>query len=287
MKIRLGGVAENVNLPWYELVDHQPFPGVTLEWSEFHGGTGAMVEALEAGEVDLVVALTEGIVAAVGRGCRLRLAGGFTASGLTWGAHAAAQSHFAAYDDLRDARFAISRFGSGSHIMAYVEAQRRGWDLGAIEFVEVGTLDGARVALANADADVFLWEKYTTKPLVDVGEWRRVGECLTPWPAFSIATRPEFEAMNDGDFVAQIINAVASIAGELSGDQARTAQRIHERFGLQIDDIYAWLTNNNWQPARSFDADVITTIVTTLRAVHVLESSLTPAQVVTAACGLS
>lgn len=287
MNIRLGGVAENVNLPWYELIERQPLDGVTLEWSEYHGGTGAMVEALEAGEVDLVVALTEGIVAAVGRGCQLRLAGSFTASGLTWGAHAAAHSRFATYDDLRRARFAISRFGSGSHIMAYVEAQRRGWDLETMEFVEVGTLDGARVALANAEADVFLWEKYTTKPLVDVGEWRRVGECLTPWPAFSIATRAEFEALNQGEFVARIIDAVAEIAHELSSDDARTAQRIHDRFALRIDDIFAWLTNNVWQPARSFDAEVIDTIITTLQAVQVLESPLTPAQVVTAACDLT
>ena len=32
-----------------------------------------------------------------------------------------------------------------------------------------------------------MWEKFTTKPLVDSGEWRRVGECVTPWPCFVVA----------------------------------------------------------------------------------------------------
>ena len=32
-----------------------------------------------------------------------------------------------------------------------------------------------------------MWEKFTTKHMVDTGEWRRVGEFPTPWPCFSIA----------------------------------------------------------------------------------------------------
>ncbi len=37
-----------------------------------------------------------------------------------------------------------------------------------------------------------MWEKFTTKWLVDSGEWRRVGECVTPWPCFVVTARNEF-----------------------------------------------------------------------------------------------
>lgn len=54
---------------------------------------------------------------------------------------------------------------------------------------QVGTLDGARDAMAKGEIDVWLWEKFTTKHLVDSGaacfrsplnacskEWDIVGE---------------------------------------------------------------------------------------------------------------
>ena len=60
--------------------------------------------------------------------------------------------------------------------MAMVDAQQRGWQPENVKFEIVGDLEGARRALADGRADVFMWEKFTTKHLVDSGEWRRVGE---------------------------------------------------------------------------------------------------------------
>ena len=89
--------------------------------------------------------------------------------------------------DGADARYAISRKGSGSHLMACVDAHARGVDPRALALEVVGSLDGARKALRDEEADVFMWEKFTTKFLVDAGEWRRIGEVPTPWACFSIA----------------------------------------------------------------------------------------------------
>ena len=60
-----------------------------------------------------------------------------------------------------------------------VDAQQRGWQPDRLKFEIVGDLEGARRALAKGSADVFMWEKFTTKHLVDHGEWRRVGEVRT------------------------------------------------------------------------------------------------------------
>jgi ABC-type nitrate/sulfonate/bicarbonate transport system substrate-binding protein len=223
--------------------------------------------------VDLVVALTEGIVAAVGRGCGLRLVGSFTASGLVWGAHTRADAGFERYEDLQKARFAISRMGSGSHIMAYVEARRRGWDLNALQVVEVGDLEGARQAFAEGRADVFLWEKYTTKPLVDSGEWKRVGECITPWPAFSVAARAGLMEAHP-EVIGQVVSAIEEICDDVRRDEAAMVANIAQTFGLQPVDVVAWLDGNAWVPGLYFEASALELVIATLREVGVLPDGL-------------
>ena len=52
-------------------------------------------------------------------------------------------------------------------------------------------LSGAIEALPNDDAQYFMWEHFTTKPLVDNGTFRRVADCPTPWPCFVIAVKNE------------------------------------------------------------------------------------------------
>lgn len=48
--------------------------------------------------------------------------------------------------------------------------------------IEVGTLDGAREAMGKDEIDAWLWEKFTTKHLVDNGEsWPRMVCCFFFW----------------------------------------------------------------------------------------------------------
>src|SRR5690606_21948799 len=84
-------------------------------------------------------------------------------------------------------RAAISRFGSGSHLMSYVNAQVEGWNTANLDFEIVNNLEGAIEALKNGNADYFLWEHFTTKPIVDKGVFRRIADLPTPWPCFVIA----------------------------------------------------------------------------------------------------
>ena len=87
-------------------------------------------------------------------------------------------------------RVGVSRLGSGSHTMAHYLANREGWNHGRLEFVPVQNIDGLKNGLKNKDFDFFMWEHFTTKPLVESGEIGHVGDVPTPWTAFSIASRP-------------------------------------------------------------------------------------------------
>ena len=51
-----------------------------------------------------------------------------------------------------------------------------------MNFEVIKNLDGAVKGLTEGEADYFMWEKFTTKPFVDDGIFRRIDNCPSPWP---------------------------------------------------------------------------------------------------------
>jgi len=110
--LRLGGVPEHFNWPFRRA-------GKELRWTEFPGGSGAMAAALKDGRLDVAVMLTEALVAQVAKGAPFKLWGAYTSTPLVWGVHTAANF-------VRDPSvFGVSRYGSGSHVMALVDARAK------------------------------------------------------------------------------------------------------------------------------------------------------------------
>ena len=52
--VRVGGVPEHFNLPWRLAIENGAFADldVSVEWTDFPGGTGAIMNALAAGDID-------------------------------------------------------------------------------------------------------------------------------------------------------------------------------------------------------------------------------------------
>ena len=162
-----------------------------LEYVDVPGGTGAMTRGLQEKELDIAIVLAEGGIASVLKGNPCSIVKTYVESPLIWGIHVAADSDIESIEEIQGKRYAISRFGSGSHLMAIVDASERGWPTDDLKFEKIGNLDGAREALSKGDADIFFWERFTTAPFVDAGEFRRVGERRTLWPAFVVLVRDE------------------------------------------------------------------------------------------------
>ena len=107
---------------------------------------------------------------------------------LCWAVVSGAASAITSVDGLKGKTFAISRLGSGSHLMACVLAVQRGWNPAKdLKFVVAGDFKSLRDAVNSGLADAFMWETFTTKPYWDSGELRRVGDITTPWPCFMLA----------------------------------------------------------------------------------------------------
>jgi len=247
MKVKIGGVPEHFNFPWYLTLKDKLYhkEGINLRWQDFHGGTGQMNTALREAEIDLAVILTEGIVRDIILGNPSKIVQQFVSSPLIWGVHVAEKAPFTSLDELRGKRAAISRMGSGSHLMSYVQAQNMGWDTKVdLRFTEIKNLQGALNGLPLGVADYFLWEKFTTKPFVDQGVFRRIGEVPTPWPCFVIAARQQFieEQPEALDCILSTINQNTAQFKTMDG----IAPRLAKRYGQQIQDIEQWLSLTHW-----------------------------------------
>jgi TRAP-type uncharacterized transport system substrate-binding protein len=79
------------------------------------------------GETDIAVILTEGIVKDIVAGNLSKIVQVYVQSPLIWGIHVAANSKYKTVSDLEDTKVAISRQGSGSQLMAYVNADNHSW----------------------------------------------------------------------------------------------------------------------------------------------------------------
>ena len=244
--MRVGGVPEHFNLPWRLAIDDDAFAetGVEVVYSDYPAGTGELTRALRDNKLDVALVLTEGAVADILQHDKNRLVKIYVTSPLTWGIHVAADSDIRTIADIRDRRVAISRFGSGSHLIAIVDAATRGWPTDDMTFVVVDNLDGARKALANGSAEVFLWERHMTQPHVDSGEFRRVGQREVPWPAFAVSVRRPILASHSRQIHA-VLDVVARYANNLKR-RTTAASLIADTYGIRLSDSRKWLNEVRW-----------------------------------------
>lgn len=242
---RVGGVPEHFNYPWH-LLEEQGLlkeSGISFSWRDFPGGTGAMAQALREEQIDLALMLTEGAVADLIEHRATKIIGTYVESPLIWGIHVRAESAFETPNDLEAHRFAISRYHSGSHLMAFVNARQRGWNPKAIQFEVVGSFDGARQRLKEGKADAFMWEKFTTKPTVDSGEWRRVGVCLTPWPCFVLVGSNRI-VEEQAEAIQLLMRHVQHALLLLSPEER--IRYIAEKYRLKPEDVSEWYAQTTW-----------------------------------------
>ena len=268
---------EHFNLPWHLALEARRFESLDIEltWNDYAGGSGAMAKALRNGELDAALLLTEGAVAAIADGAAFKIVSLYTDSPLVWGIHVPATSRFRAEADLRGARYAISRLGSGSHLMAFVHARAKGWPVEQLAFVPVGNLAGAVDAFAGGSADVFFWEKFMTKPLVDAEQFRRVAEFTAPWPAFVVCVADAVA----GEVRAAIMSAVALVL--IEAQALRTAPGaaavIAQRYGLAAADVAEWLTVTRWSSSVGVTTDDLGPACAALGSLGMLPRALTAA----------
>ncbi len=269
--LKVGGVPEHFNYPWYITLKNKEYTkhNINLRWKDFPGGTGDMCAALREGTLDIAIVLTEGIIKDIAAGNPSKIVQTFVKSPLIWGIHVEKSSKFNKMEDLEHAKIAISRFGSGSHLMAIVNAYNQNWDVSKLKFVEIGNLEGGINALKNGTADYFMWEHFTTKPLVDDGTFRRIDDCPTPWPCFVIAVRNEI-LENNLEAIKKVLNVINSETIFFK-KRDEIAAILATRYQQKTEDIQEWLKITAWNSGKPITKNLIARIQNKMISLNVLE----------------
>ena len=271
MKIRIGGVPEHFNLPIHLAIEQGYFEqaDIEIEWITYKGGTGEMTKALRANEVDVCILLTEGIVADIVNGNPCKIISEYVKTPLIWGIHTSTKNKLNTKADIFDKNYAISRFGSGSHLMAIVHALEHSKVLSQEQFSVIENLEGALDSLTKLESDVFYWEKYTTQPYVDAGILKRIGEYPTPWTCFVIAATNsiiEKDPIAIHDLMKIINYSCYSFMLNKS-----SIQEVSHRYDLDKDDVVNWFNKTEWATDNHVDNQMIKNVIYHLEKANIIE----------------
>jgi ABC-type nitrate/sulfonate/bicarbonate transport system substrate-binding protein len=245
-KIWVGGVTEHFNLPWNLAVEQGKFAqaGVDLNWKFFPGGTGVMTEALKTGELDLAILLTEGFISAASKGLRAKIVKEYITSPLGWGIFTGAQSSFHSVYSRHPKKYAISKLGSGSHLMAMIHAEQRGEKVNPEDLIEVRSIDGAIKSLTKNETQIFYWEKYMTKEYAQSGKLRMIGEFSAPWSSMLVIGSDE-ALKTKRDSIKKVLEVINTESASFVSSP-ESIPLLCQRFKLSETDAYTWLLSTVW-----------------------------------------
>jgi ABC-type nitrate/sulfonate/bicarbonate transport system substrate-binding protein len=271
-RFKIGGVPEHFNLPWKLAIEERKLVelGVELHWSDMTGGTGQMIKGLQTGTLDIAVLLTEGITKSILQGLNAKIVAVYVTTPLRWGIHVPYNSDIQTFKQLENQTFAISREGSGSHLMTYVRAKQENWNLKDLKFNVVGDVYGGLWALENNQAQGFLWEKYTTYPFTEQKKCRYIDEIVTPWPCFVIAVRSELLKENEA-LLKTVFERVHQEARTLK-ENPNAAEIIAWRYNLKLEQTKRWLSETDWNYDNLMMKDSIEYVVNNLESLGLISA---------------
>lgn len=270
-KIRVTGVPEHFNLPWLLAIEDGAFAdaGLDIEWIDEPGGTGAMSKALYHKEVDVALLLTEGAITSLLSGNRAKIHSLYVESPLVWGVFSGVENELP-LEKKKQGPFAISRFYSGSHLMAYVYADRENREVSKDEFNVVGGIDGARETLAKEPEHLFLWEKYITLPFVEKGEFQLVDECESPWPSF-VAVVCDDVLDEKKDAIERMMDIVRDYARDLQFSGEEGAELIAHIYDMSENDATQWLQQVRFAKDVKVDVSMLGQVAEKLHELGILD----------------
>ncbi|MGB0423548.1 MAG: ABC transporter substrate-binding protein, partial [Flavobacteriales bacterium] len=132
----------------------------------------------------------------------------------------------------------------------------------------IKNLDGALSSLSQQGSDVFYWEKFTTKPYVDSGQLKRIGEFITPWPCFQIAARQEVIAKHP-EALKSVLKSIYFISQQFM-NSLDAVEQVSKRYNLELADAEQWFFCTEWSTQDSVSQKMIQNVVYTLNQTGIL-----------------
>jgi ABC-type nitrate/sulfonate/bicarbonate transport system substrate-binding protein len=252
-----------------------------------------MVTALQAGEIDIGVGLTEGWVAALGKSqasssdAGFRIVGTYVETPLCWAISAGAQrDSLTSVSDLKGKKVGVSRIGSGSYVMSYVLADQQGWldpssSSPPFPVEPLNTFAKLRDGVNDGTADFFMWEHFTSKRYYDNGEIKRIGEIYTPWSSWKIvASNNLLNSASESvlkDELQDVLSKINQGVKHFEENQEEAVQYISQELDYSEEDAREWLKTVRFaKDVRGVDTQVVDKTVGVLKKAGVLGDGVDP-----------
>ncbi|KAK1243784.1 hypothetical protein MKX08_001922 [Trichoderma sp. CBMAI-0020] len=278
--LRIGFVPEHFSTPLHFA---QKYYGLDATLVPFPSGTGHMITALRANEIDVGIGLTEAWIAGLGKdGVEgdggYRLVGTYVETPLCWAISTGAQRpEITSVDSLKGGKIGVSRIGSGSYVMGYVLADKNGWlstpgaDSPYSDHVVLNTFEKLRNAVNLGEADFFMWEHFTSKKYYDSGEIRRVGEIYTPWSSWKIVASTRLTQGGLDARVKHLFEKLDQGVAHFNKNPDEAVEYISTNLDYSAEDAREWLKTVTF-PAKTegVKPEVVTSCVSILRKAGVL-----------------
>ena len=248
-----------------------------------------MVTALQAGEIDIGVGLTEGWIAALGKAqaakedAGFRVVGTYVETPLCWAISTGARrNELQGIQDLKDKKVGVSRIGSGSYVMSFVLADQQGWlnstsDSPPFPVEVLNTFSNLRDGVNNSTADFFMWEHFTSKRYYDNGEIKRIGEIYTPWSSWKIvaannllnpkswSSGPHASAPALKEELEDVLRKINKGVKHFEQNKEEAVQYISTKLDYSEEDAREWLKTVQFtQDVRGVDGAVVEKTVSIL-----------------------
>ncbi|KAL8709521.1 MAG: hypothetical protein Q9220_005763 [cf. Caloplaca sp. 1 TL-2023] len=301
--LKLAYIPEHFSTPLHLSVLHFSLPCHLIPYPT---GTGAMVEALRKGEVDIAVGLTEGWVAALStvgitkqdeKGEeRFKIVGTYVETPLLWAISTGAEREdITTLKDggLKGKNIGVSRLGSGSHVMGSVLADQRGWldgdkagevgkegkgeggGGGAFEVVPLGNFENLRKGVNDAEvADFFMWEYFTSKRYYNNDPQtkypiRQIGEIPTPWSSWKIVAR---DSLVDSKELEEVLEKINQGIEYFETHVEESVEFITREMDYEEEDAREWIRGVRFaKDVRGVRRETMEMVVSTLKKAGVVK----------------
>jgi ABC-type nitrate/sulfonate/bicarbonate transport system substrate-binding protein len=276
--LRVGYVPEHFSTPLFfaQQQGYYEKNGVEVEFIPFPSGSGHLIQSLKDKSIDVTIGLTEAFVAGIGKGSDFyKIVGTYVQSPLCWAISTGIKrDDIKSVKDIRGKSIGISRIGSGSHVMAFVLANKEGWTEPfnfEIHNDFKNLRDGVNHGGTVSPSDAFMWELFTTKKYYDNGEIKQIGRIYTPWPSWVISASADV----DHSALKALLSAINEGITYFNTHHPEAVEYISTNLDYSAEDASAWLETVQFSKNVSMvDKTVIVDkTVTILKSAGVLDAS--------------
>lgn len=99
--------------------------------------------------------------------------------------------------------------------------------------------------LPELETSAFMWEWFTTKPYVDNGEVRFIGNVPTPWPSWTIAASKSVQQPDLlQEFQGKLQESILSFTSP--SNEVESLKVIEDHFEYKAEDVRQWWSGVRW-----------------------------------------